>query len=160
MPEARLAIYSAVLAKGLRGEEIAEPIRPVLERVKIAAGANVVVVDPRGDSGMAEIYRASRIHFYPGHAQDYACWTLAESQAAGTPAVARAIGGVEERIVNGETGYLVPDAAGAANVALEILRNDAVYRRLSAAAADVARRRTWAMVAAEVDEIAAGAPAA
>ena len=97
MNEARLAIYSTVLAKGMRGEDVPDPIKPVLERVKLASNSNVVVVDPRGDRGMMEVYRKSRIHFYPGHAQDYACWTLAESQAAGTPAIARSMGGTGER---------------------------------------------------------------
>jgi hypothetical protein len=160
MNEARLAIYSTVLAKGNRGEAVPDNIQPVLDRVKMAMDANVVIVDPRGDPGMAEIYRSSRIHFYPGHAQDYACWTLIESQAAGTPAVARNIGGAEERIINGQTGYLVPDAAGAANVALQILRDDAVYQNLSTAAGGETRRRTLAMVAAEIDEIVAQATAA
>ena len=138
MNEARLAIYSSVLAKGIRGESVPDKIQPILERVKLATDANVVVVDPRGDRGMAEIYRANRIHFYPGHEQDYACWTLAESQAAGTPAVARAFGGVDERVINGQTGYLVPDAAAAANVALQILRDEAIYKSLSTAAGDAA----------------------
>jgi hypothetical protein len=155
MNQARLAIYSTVLAKGVRGEDVPDAIKPVLERVKLAGSANVVVIDPRGDRGMAEIYRQSRIHFYPGHPQDYACWTLAESQAAGTPAIARAIGGVEERIVNGQTGYIVPDAAAVANVALQLLRNDDVYKSMSAAAGDVVHRRTWEMAAMEVEALVA-----
>ncbi len=160
MNEARLAIYSTVLAKGIRGESVPDNIQPVLERVKMATDSNVVVVDPRGDRGMVEIYRASRIHFYPGHPQDYACWTLTESQAAGTPAIARDQGSVGERIVNGQTGYLVPDAAAVANVALQILRDDATYESLSKAAADETRRRTWEMVAAEVDALVLETPAA
>jgi hypothetical protein len=87
MPEARLAVYSATLARGLRGEEIAPELQPVVERVKEAAAANLVVTDPRGDLGMAEVYRTARVHLYPGHPQDFGCWTLAETQAAGVPAV-------------------------------------------------------------------------
>ena len=155
MNEARLAIYSTVLAKGMRGEEVPDPVKPVLERVRLASSANVVVIDPRGDRGMAEVYRQSRIHFYPGHAQDYACWTLTESQAAGTPAVGRSIGGLEERIINGQTGFIVPDAAAVANVALQLLRNDAVHKSMSEAAGDLANRRTWEIAAMEVEAIVA-----
>jgi hypothetical protein len=156
MPEARLTLYSSLLAKGLRDEEVPEAIAPVLERVKLAAGANVVVAEPKNDAGMAEVYRASRIHFYPGHPHDYACWTLAESQAAGTPAVARGVGGVEEHVVNGQSGFIVPDAAAVANVALEILRNDQVHGALRRAASDETRVRTWDMAAAELDTLVAG----
>jgi glycosyltransferase involved in cell wall biosynthesis len=156
LPEARLAVYSTVLAKGMRDEPVPENIQPILARVKQASDANVVVIDPRSDRGMAEVYRASRIHFYPGHEHDYACWTLMESQAAGTPAIARNLGGVDERIVNGQTGFVVPDAAAVANVALELLRNDAVHQSFSAAATDISRRRTWDMAAAELDDMIAG----
>ena len=152
LPAARLSIYSAVLTKGLQGEAIPAELGPVLEKVKAAAGANVVVIEPREDNGMAESYRQSRVHLYPGHPQDYACWTLQESQAAGLPAVARAVGGVSTCIDNGQTGYIVPDAAAFANVTLEILRNDAVYKNLSDAAAALERRRTWDTVAGELED--------
>ncbi|MHB1205788.1 MAG: glycosyltransferase [Rhodospirillaceae bacterium] len=158
MPEARLAVYSASLSKGLRGEAVAENLTPILDQIREAAQQNVVVVDPLNDEGMGAVYRASRVHLYPGSSQDYACWTLAESQAAGLPAVARGFGGVEERVINGETGYLVPDTEAFANVTLEILKNDAVRKNLGDAAGAVTRRRTWAEAAAEVDAFCAALP--
>ncbi len=159
MPAARLAVYSAVLSKGLKGEEIPVAILPVLQKVQAAAGANVVVVVPRNDDGMADVYRESRVHLYPGDKQDFACWTLAESQATGLPAVARALGGVDERIDNGESGYIVPDAEAFANVTLQILRDDAFYKNLSAAAAPT-RRRVWATAVEELEAFVATLPAA
>jgi glycosyltransferase involved in cell wall biosynthesis len=160
MPEARLAVYSAVLTKGLKGEEIPAAIAPILQQVKDAASANVVVVEPRSDDGMAEVYRTSRVHLYPGDVHDYACWTLAESQSAGLPAVARNLGGTPERIDNGQTGFIVPDAAAFANVTLQILGNDAVHKNFNEAAVEIARRRTWALAAAELDDFVATLPAA
>ena len=151
LPDARLAVYSAVLSKGLRDEAIPEDVLPVLQKIKEAAARNVVVVEPLNDDGMAGVYRAARVHLYPGHAQDFACWTLAESQAAGLPAVARALGGVDERIVNGQSGFIVPDASAFANVAVEILGNDAVRKSMSDGAGDVTRRRPWSDAAAEID---------
>ena len=152
LPEARLQIVSAVLTKGIRGEAIPTELMPVFEKVKAAASANVVVTEPREDNGMTENYRGSRVHLYPGHPQDYACWTLQESQATGLPAVARNIGGVSACLDNGQTGYIVPDEAAFANVTLEILRNDAVYKNLSDAAAAVERQRTWDTVAGELED--------
>jgi glycosyltransferase involved in cell wall biosynthesis len=159
MPEARLSIYSAVLTKGLKGEDIPTSIMPILKQVQAAASANVVVIEPRSDDGMAEAYRASRVHLYPGDAQDFACWTLGESQAVGLPAVGRNLGGVSERIDTGQTGYVVPDADALANVTLEILRNDAVYKTLNATASEVTRRRPWASAAEELDAFVATLPA-
>ncbi len=152
LPEARLSLVSAVLTKGVKGEGIAPELAPILEKVYAAAAANVVVIEPREDNGMAENYRQSRVHLYPGHPQDYACWTLQESQASGLPAVARAVGGVNACIDNGQTGYIVPDDAAFANVTLEILRNDAVYKNLSDAAAAPERIRTWDTVAGEIED--------
>jgi glycosyltransferase involved in cell wall biosynthesis len=90
---------------------------------------------------------------YPGHPRDYACWTLRDSQAAGLPAVGRAVGGVEDAIDNGQTGFVVPDEDAFANVALQILTDDGVYTSLHAAAAAVERRRTWATAANIVSQL-------
>lgn len=155
MPQARMAVYSATLHKGTKGEEIAPEMKAILELVQGAAAMNIVVVDPRSDRGMTDVYRTSRVHLYPSFSQDIACWTLQESQAAGLPAVARNVGGAAEHVINGQTGFLVPDAMAFGNVALQILGDDNVYKSLSAAAADVSRRRTWDMVALDFDALVA-----
>ena len=152
LPEARLSVYSAVLSKGIQSGEVPDAVVPVFEQVKAASSANVVVVEPRNDEGMADVYRSSRIHLYPGHDKDLACWTLVESQAAGLPAVARNLGGASDRIANGESGYLVPDADAFANVALQILRDDKVFLGLHESARGPHRRKTWSEVAMELVE--------
>ena len=101
---------------------------------------------------MADVYRRSRAHLYPGHAQDFACWTLSESQTTGLPAVVRSLGGVAECIVNGQTGYIVPDAEAFANVAVQILSDDGVFKSLSDAAGAPERRRTWPLAANEMTD--------
>ncbi len=159
MPNARLAVYSASLSKAISAGTAPDDIVPVLHQVQEAAEQNVVVVDPLNDEGMAGVYRAGRVHLYPGNSADFACWTLGESQATGLPVVARPMGGIEERVVNGQTGYIVPDTSAFVNVTLEILRNDAVHKNLSTAAGDITRRRTWSDAAAEVDAFAATLPA-
>lgn len=155
MPEARLSIFSASLNKAARGDGVPEDLAPIFAQVEAAADKNVAIGEPISDDGMAAVYRTARVHLYPGHAQDFACWTLGESQISGLPAVARALGGTQERIVNGQTGYIVPDAAAFANVALQILRDDGVYTSLSEEASQVTRRRTWQMAAEELDTFVA-----
>jgi glycosyltransferase involved in cell wall biosynthesis len=66
---------------------------------------------------------------------------------------------VAEHVINGQSGFLVPDASAFANVTLQILQNDQVCRSLGAAASDVSRRRTWDMVAQELEDIVATLPA-
>jgi hypothetical protein len=159
LPHARMAVYSAALHQGMQGQEIAPEMKPILDLVKASADKNVVVIEPRSDRGMAEVYRSSRVHLYPSFSQDVACWTLQESQASGLPAVARMVGSAGEHIINAQSGFLVPDAAAFGNVALQILQDDNVYKSFSAAAADVSRRRTWEMVAEDFDNLVAKLPA-
>jgi glycosyltransferase involved in cell wall biosynthesis len=156
LPEAKLTIYSNSLSKAGFSASTPPALRPLLAQVQEGAQHNISAAVPRPDQGMAEAYRGARVHLYPGHPQDYACWTLQESQTAGLPAVARAVGGVQERIVNGSTGYVVPDAEAFANVTLEILKNDAVYKNLHDAAGSLARRRSWDLVVHDLEEIVHG----
>jgi glycosyltransferase involved in cell wall biosynthesis len=77
--------------------------------------------------------------------------------------VARSVGGADEVVVNGQSGFLVPDAMGFGNCAVQILTNDGVYKTLSAVAASETRRRTWDAAAGDLDAFVAtldGAPTA
>ena len=51
------------------------------------------------------------------------------------------------------------DSAAMANVAVEILANESVYKSLSEAAAHPSRKRTWAEAAAEIEAFVATLPA-
>jgi hypothetical protein len=154
-PTARLVVVSSVLAKGRDGGEIPENIRPILERVLSCAEDGVEIMAPTGDPGMAALYRSARVHLYPGHADDMVCWTLADSQACGLPAVARDLGAVRERIVDGQSGQVVPDADAFASVAARLLTDDETFWGMSRDAALLQRGRSWDAVAAEFDTLLA-----
>lgn len=157
VPDAQLDIYSAGLDRHmLEPEKAPDALRPLAEKCAALEEHGVAVLAPLGDEGMAKAYAGARVHLYPGHPDDMACWTLAESQAAGLPCVARAFPAVTERVDNGQTGYLVPDSAAFSNVAIELLTNDAMFESLSEAAREPHRRRTWAAAAAEVDALLTG----
>jgi len=66
-----------------------------------------------------------------------------EALASGVPVIAANSGGIVEVIRNGETGVLCPvgDVEGMARSAIEILRDEARWKRMSAVAADDARAR-------------------
>lgn len=146
-PTAELHVYSALLSRPDLGRDLPDEYRPLRAKAEAAAACGVVLREPQGDTAMALSYRAARVHLYPGHRDDMACWTLGESQACGVPAVARPAGAVHERVDNGQTGYIVPDDEAFANVAAQILADDGMFGGLSAAAADKARTRTWAAAA-------------
>lgn len=153
VPDARLVVVSAILDKGKAGGELADELRPLLEKTVAGAADGVEITPPRSDSGMAELYRSARVHLYPGHADDMVCWTLMESQACGLPAVARPLGAIHERLVDGQTGQIVPDDAAFANVAVRLLSDDDLFWGMSRDARQMQRNRTWETVATEFDGI-------
>ncbi|WP_019644093.1 glycosyltransferase [Novispirillum itersonii] len=153
LPQARLKVFSALLARAQRGEAIPEALHGLYAQARLAQAKGVEICDPQGDRRMAEEYRAARVHLYVPPMEDLINWTLMESQSCGLPAVALARGSVEERIVNGQTGYVVPDADAFANVAAQILSDDAVHASLSEAAGDLSRKRTWDQVAGQMERL-------
>lgn len=156
VPKAELHVYSALLARSRVGGDVPEEFRPLLAKAEAAVEKGVRIREPLGDNAMSLAYRAARVHLYPGHRDDMACWTLAESQACGLPAVARPVGAVHERVVNGQTGYIVPDDEAFANVTVQILTDDGVFQGLSKVAGAFERKRTWDMAAAAFEALWSG----
>jgi len=150
---ARLLVLSASLHRGQTGIEIEENLRPLLAKAQSLAEMGVEIRAPLGDGGMADLYRSARVHLYPGHADDLACWTLMESQACGLPAVARDLGAVRERIRDGQTGQVVPDAAAFANLAVRLLSDDDTFWGMSRDARLLQSDRSWDVAAAEFDAL-------
>jgi len=77
---------------------------------------------------------------------------LLEAQAAGTPVIAAASGGMPDALLPGETGLLVPpdDPQALAGAVLDLLANPGRRRAMATAAASYARSRTWRALAEEV----------
>jgi hypothetical protein len=153
LPQARLRLYSAGLAKGLEGGPVPEGLAPILAAVKAAAAQGVEAVRPQGDLDMAQAYRTARVHLHPGHADDALASTLAESQAAGLPAVVRRLGAAPERIVDGQTGFVAPDDEAFANVALRLLSDDTLFWSQNREARFAQTGRGWERAAEELESI-------
>ncbi len=150
---AELQIFSAILDRGLLGGEVHERVRPILDRAMAAREMGVTILRPRADPDMAEAYRAARVHLYPGAAGEVYCATLAESQAVGLPAVARDFAATRERLVDGETGFIVPDDLAFASCAILLLDNVGIYESRSEAARATQRARGWDEAAAEFEAL-------
>jgi len=149
-----LHIYSASLYRsdvGLRLQKIYNEV--IAARVK-----NVFVKQPVSDGDMAEAYCQARLHLYPVITTEYYGSTLAESQACGTPAVIfkgnADPGFVQQRISEGQTGYIAPDNNAFVNLAVQLLSKDPVmYRSLSRDAKTLKSSRSWQNVAIEFENL-------
>lgn len=153
-PTAELHIYSAILDRGRLGAEIPPSVRPTLLLAQAGALHGVVIHRPLADPGMAEVYRAARVHLHPGADSETYAGTLAESQAVGLPGVARTAGqAVWARIIDGQTGALCADDSRFAAVAIELLSDRGAFERMSAAARRLQSGRSWHVAAAEWEEL-------
>ena len=76
--------------------------------------------------------------------------TLTEAAACGTPAVATAIAGHADAVVDGESGILVDDAGDLQTALNRLLSDDVLRNRLSKGALSRSRWFTWEATARRV----------
>ncbi len=151
--EASLHIYSAGLYKAQTGGDVPDKLRPIFEKIQKAHEHGVIVHKPGSDMEMALAYRSAACHLYPGAETEMYCSTLAETQAIGLPCVARPVGACSERVKNGQTGFLVPDVEGMANVTVHLLTKSASRENMSRDCRMMQRARTWDVAAAEFEAL-------
>jgi len=151
--DASLHIYSAGLFKAQNSGDVPEKLKAVFEKIQSAKDSDVVIKKPGSDLEMALAYRNAACHIYPGIETEMYCSTLAESQAMGLPCIARPIGACSERVKNGQTGFLVPDMAGMANVTVHLLTKSASRENMSRDCRLMQRSRTWDVAAAEFEAL-------
>ncbi|WP_142847321.1 glycosyltransferase [Telmatospirillum sp. J64-1] len=156
LPDAELHVYSAGLARAVEGGGVPEALESVFGKVLAAQqSGGVMIQQPQGDVVMAEAYRRARLHLYPGHAQDMGCFTLMESQACGVPALCRSLGAVRERVIDGQTGYVVPDDDAFVNLALHMLGDEDAFWSMNREARLHQTGRSWSHVAADFEALIA-----
>ena len=85
------------------------PDRPTLER---RAGRTTQFLGRLSDEGIRDLYRRAAVIVLPGE-EDFGIVPL-EAQACGRPVVALGLGGACETVVDGETGFLVPEPTASA----------------------------------------------
>ena len=152
-PTAELHVYSAVLDRAQLGGTIPEGYASIVEEATAARAYGVVVKRPLADPAMAEAYRKARAHLHPGEPGDVYGFTLAESQAMGLPAVARAANTtVVDRVADGQTGTIAANNAAFASATITLLNDRLTFDRMSANARLFKRGRSWAIAAAEWEE--------
>lgn len=153
VPNAELHVHSALLDRARWGGEVSDAVRPIHELCRAWATAGVTVHRPQPDPQMADIFRQARAFLHPSLPDDAAAIALMEAQAAGLPAIAFTQSAVAmERIADALTGRLCASDDAFVGAAIELLSVPAVHTRMSAAAKELRRGRTWAVAASEWEE--------
>jgi len=118
-----------ILGRGTRAGEVAwEPA------ARLGLAERVVFAGWRGDD-YPEVLRAIDVLAYLAPGSDGSCRALLEAAASGIPAVATRCGALPELVLDGETGLLVDEDAGALADAFGALLGDSAQRRALGAAA-------------------------
>lgn len=150
-PTAELHVYSGVLDRGVLGGGVPPEYASIFDAVTAARAHGVVVKRPQAEPSMAEAYRAARVYLHPG--PELHGFALADAQATGLPAVARPGPAIVERLVDRQTGIIAATDVAFASAAVDLLGDRAAFDRMSANALLLKRGRTWAIAAAEWEEI-------
>jgi glycosyltransferase involved in cell wall biosynthesis len=141
VPGAEFHIFAGPATYGAVGAAKAQAMAAVLEKAKAMITHGVVVRGPVPKAELVAELRAARVMIYRGDLNETFCLAVGEAQAMGVPAVVQGFGSVVERVVDDETGFIVPTDDAFAESAVRLLTDDALWRRQHAAA--LRRQRAW-----------------
>lgn len=152
VPGAELHLYAGAATYG-GDARLAARAAPVLERARTTPGVRLLAPLPR-PALRAKLLEA-RCMLYRGDPGETFCLALAEAQAMGLPCVVTPLGAVAERVADGRTGVVAPDAASFAAAAIALLRQDATWTAMHHAALAQGPGPSWHQVAARFEALAA-----
>ncbi len=143
VPTAELWVYSGSATYGGVGAAKNRQMEAVLDKARALADQGVVVCEPVAKEALAEALRAARVMLYRGDENETFCLAVGEAQALGLPAVVGRVGSMAERVADGVTGFVARDDREFSDRALELLRDDGLWRRCHEAALKSQGRWTW-----------------
>lgn len=154
--KAELHLFTGPATYGSAGAAKATEMEVVLARARELAPQGVVLRDPVAKGELVAEFRKARVMLYRGDENETFCLAVGEAQAAGLPAVVERRGSVSERVIHGETGTIAEDDARFAEAAIELLTQDAVWRRRHLAAKKRQGKWGWPEAAAAFEGLIPG----
>jgi glycosyltransferase involved in cell wall biosynthesis len=123
-------------------------LRDELTHLAEPYGDHVVILGNRSD--VPDLLASFDVFAYPSRFEGL-CVAVIEAQAAGVPVVATPVGGINETVLDGDTGWLVPvgDAAALADRIVRVLEHPEEAARLAAEARRRAARFSTEHMVAE-----------
>ncbi len=121
-----------------------------LHAIAREAGVRLDIRVGIADHELAETYAAAQATLYMAEREPFGLASL-EAQAAGSPVIVSAEGGLPETVVDGRGGWAVPRTPAAAGARLRELERPGVREAMSAAARAHAAAATWARSARAVE---------
>jgi glycosyltransferase involved in cell wall biosynthesis len=153
VPNAELHIFSGPQVYNATGRN-ASAMRAALADAEANAAHGVVIRTPVPKVVLARELASARALLYLGDPGETFCLAVAEAQAMGVPAVVRPVGSVGERVRHAETGFIEKDLSAFADRSVQLLTDDALWTRFSAAALAGRDALTWPKSAARFRALA------
>ncbi len=153
VPGAELHVFAGAATYGHVGESKAGEMETVLGRARSMEDQGVRLRGPVPKAALVEELRAARVMLYRGDLNETFCLAVGEAQAMGVPAVVENLGSVSERVLEGETGFVVRDRTSFADSATKVLTDDGLWRAQHLAALDKQRRWRWPQAAAAFEAL-------
>jgi glycosyltransferase involved in cell wall biosynthesis len=150
VPEAQLHIYAGPAVYGM---DTIPRMEKVLARANALAGYGIRRFAPVARDRLAAALSGARVMLYRGDPGETFCLALAEAQAIGLPAIVQPLGSAPERVIDGITGRIAEDDDAFAAAAIELLRDDALWRQWHLAALAHQRGLSWDSVAARFERL-------
>jgi glycosyltransferase involved in cell wall biosynthesis len=125
----------------------------VLSRAQSLTAFGIRCFAPVGRKRLAGLLSNARVMLYRGDPGETFCLALAEAQAMGVPAVVRPLGSAGERVIDGITGRVAENDRAFAEAAIEVLRDDGLWRQWHMGALDHQRGSSWDTVAARFETL-------
>jgi glycosyltransferase involved in cell wall biosynthesis len=141
VPGAELRLFAGAATYGAVGAAKESPMSNVLDKAQSLAAQGVVVCNPVPKTRLVEEFASARVMLYRGDLNETFCLAIGEAQACGVPAVVGPLGSVVERVKDGVTGTVAPDAQSFAEAAVRLLTDESHWRTQHEAA--LSRQRAW-----------------
>jgi len=116
------------------------------------APRGVVFRGPLSGAELAEAYRGAAVAVFTPHGEEFGLAPL-EAMASGVPVIAWREGGLQETIIDGETGFLVSDAVTFRQRVRLLLRDPRRRATLAEAARTRAAHFSWQQTAAQMEAV-------
>ena len=143
VPGAELHVFGGAIVYGTIGDAQADRAAPVLARAKELGNRGVVLRGPLEKAALAQELAQARAFLYRGDPGETFCNAAAEPQAMGVPGVVENIACMAERVRDGETGFVVSGGDSFARAAIDLLRDDGLWRAQHRNCLRFQRSWTW-----------------
>jgi glycosyltransferase involved in cell wall biosynthesis len=127
-----------------------------MAHLRSLAGPRVTFCGALTGSELAAAYAGCRYFVFLPHAEEFGLAAL-DAMAAGKPVVAAREGGLIELVREGESGFLVANAAEFAQASRCLIEDDALCLRLGSQARLAAQAYSWDAYASRIEALCAGA---